>query len=168
MSNSVNGLRIKTDATATGSTVSSVVYSGNTLSGITSYGLLIDQSYPSTLGSFPTSYYSQILLNILNDSYPGHGCRHQRTNSHQCPLIDAENFCYSGSDVLRNKHNLRGKLCSSRGSQLRQYKQLHRVSSLNINPATVGIVIVCRRTWNFAGLTVTGMWTITHPVKYAR
>ncbi|KAJ7688366.1 glycoside hydrolase [Mycena rosella] len=47
----VNGLRIKTDATATGSTVSNVVYSGNKLSGITQYGVLIDQSYPSTLGT---------------------------------------------------------------------------------------------------------------------
>ncbi|KAF7304061.1 Glycoside hydrolase family 31 protein [Mycena indigotica] len=47
----VNGLRIKTDATATGSTVSNVVYSNNKLSGITGYGVLIDQSYPSTLGT---------------------------------------------------------------------------------------------------------------------
>ncbi|KAJ6627460.1 glycoside hydrolase [Mycena sp. CBHHK59/15] len=48
---SVNGLRIKTDATATGSTVSNVLYSGNKLSGITQFGVLIDQSYPSTLGT---------------------------------------------------------------------------------------------------------------------
>jgi len=51
VTNSVNGLRIKTDATASGSSVSSVVYSGNKLSGITQFGVLIDQSYPSTLGS---------------------------------------------------------------------------------------------------------------------
>ncbi|KAJ7912349.1 pectin lyase fold/virulence factor [Mycena leptocephala] len=51
VTSSVNGLRIKTDATATGSTVSSVVYSNNKLSGITSFGVLIDQSYPSTLGT---------------------------------------------------------------------------------------------------------------------
>ncbi|KAJ6498926.1 glycoside hydrolase [Mycena sanguinolenta] len=51
VTNNVNGLRIKTDATATGSTVSNVVYSGNKLSGITSFGVLIDQSYPSTLGT---------------------------------------------------------------------------------------------------------------------
>ncbi|KAJ6526726.1 glycoside hydrolase family 28 protein [Mycena capillaripes] len=38
VTSSVNGLRIKTDATATGSTVSSVVYSNNKLSGITSFG----------------------------------------------------------------------------------------------------------------------------------
>ncbi|KAJ7673946.1 glycoside hydrolase [Mycena polygramma] len=51
VTNSVNGLRIKTDATATGSTVSGVVYSNNKLSGITEFGVLIDQSYPSTLGT---------------------------------------------------------------------------------------------------------------------
>ncbi|KAJ7156272.1 endo-polygalacturonase PG1 [Mycena filopes] len=46
-----NGLRIKTDATATGSTVSNVVYTNNKLSGITEFGVLIDQSYPDTLGT---------------------------------------------------------------------------------------------------------------------
>ncbi|KAK7458792.1 hypothetical protein VKT23_009798 [Stygiomarasmius scandens] len=51
VTNNVNGLRIKTDATASGSTVSNVVYSNNKLSGITQYGVLIDQSYPSTLGT---------------------------------------------------------------------------------------------------------------------
>ncbi|KAJ7835095.1 glycoside hydrolase [Mycena olivaceomarginata] len=48
---STNGLRIKTDAVATGSLVSNVVYSNNKLSGITQFGVLIDQSYPSTLGT---------------------------------------------------------------------------------------------------------------------
>ncbi|KAJ7927320.1 glycoside hydrolase [Mycena leptocephala] len=48
---SVNGLRIKTDATATASTVSNIMYADNKLSGITSFGVLIDQSYPSTLGT---------------------------------------------------------------------------------------------------------------------
>ncbi|KAF5384488.1 hypothetical protein D9757_006431 [Collybiopsis confluens] len=47
----VNGLRIKTDATATGSIVENVVYSNNKLTGITSFGVLIDQSYPATLGT---------------------------------------------------------------------------------------------------------------------
>jgi len=51
VTNNVNGLRIKTDATATGSTVSNVVYSGNKLSGITGFGVLIDQSYPAVLGT---------------------------------------------------------------------------------------------------------------------
>ncbi|KAE9403322.1 pectin lyase-like protein [Gymnopus androsaceus JB14] len=48
---SVNGLRIKTDATATGSVVENVVYENNVVSGITEFGVLIDQSYPSTLGT---------------------------------------------------------------------------------------------------------------------
>ncbi|KZP03278.1 glycoside hydrolase family 28 protein, partial [Athelia psychrophila] len=47
----VNGLRIKTDAVATSSTVNGVTYTGNVLTGITKYGVLIDQSYPSTLGT---------------------------------------------------------------------------------------------------------------------
>ncbi|KAJ7171263.1 glycoside hydrolase [Mycena filopes] len=51
VTNNVNGLRIKTDAAASGSTVSNVVYSGNKLSGITGFGVLIDQSYPATLGT---------------------------------------------------------------------------------------------------------------------
>ncbi|EUC65130.1 endo-polygalacturonase [Rhizoctonia solani AG-3 Rhs1AP] len=40
--------RIKTDVTATGSTVSGIYYSGNTATGCTDYGVIIDQSYPST------------------------------------------------------------------------------------------------------------------------
>ncbi|KAF7368816.1 Glycoside hydrolase family 28 protein [Mycena venus] len=46
-----NGLRIKTIATATSATVSGVTYSGNTVSGVSQFGLLIDQSYPATLGT---------------------------------------------------------------------------------------------------------------------
>ncbi|KAF7314144.1 Glycoside hydrolase family 31 protein [Mycena chlorophos] len=51
ITNSANGLRIKTDATATGSLVSGVTYTNNVGSGITNYGVIIDQSYPSTLGT---------------------------------------------------------------------------------------------------------------------
>ncbi|QRV87081.1 polygalacturonase [Ceratobasidium sp. AG-Ba] len=43
-------LRIKTKSAATGSSVSGVTYSGNTATGIKKYGVIIDQSYPSTLG----------------------------------------------------------------------------------------------------------------------
>ncbi|KAJ6573294.1 pectin lyase fold/virulence factor, partial [Mycena sp. CBHHK59/15] len=50
LSGPTNPLRIKTDATATASTVSNVVYTNNKLSGITQFGVLIDQSYPDTLG----------------------------------------------------------------------------------------------------------------------
>ncbi|KAJ7778363.1 polygalacturonase [Mycena metata] len=46
-----NGLRIKTVATATSGSVSGITYSGNTVSGVTKFGLLIDQSYPATLGT---------------------------------------------------------------------------------------------------------------------
>ncbi|KAJ7210290.1 hypothetical protein C8J57DRAFT_1257207 [Mycena rebaudengoi] len=45
-----NALRIKTDATATGSTVSNVVYTRNRATGTTGFGVLIDQSYPTVLG----------------------------------------------------------------------------------------------------------------------
>ncbi|EIW55930.1 endo-polygalacturonase PG1 [Trametes versicolor FP-101664 SS1] len=46
-----NALRIKTKASATGSTVSGITFSGNTATGIRKYGVIIDQSYPSTLGT---------------------------------------------------------------------------------------------------------------------
>ncbi|KAJ7263967.1 glycoside hydrolase [Mycena rebaudengoi] len=46
-----NALRIKTDATATDSTVSNVVYTGNRATGTTGFGVLIDQSYPAVLGT---------------------------------------------------------------------------------------------------------------------
>ncbi|RPD79321.1 endo-polygalacturonase PG1 [Lentinus tigrinus ALCF2SS1-7] len=44
-------LRIKTKADASGSTVSNITYSGNTATGIRKYGVIIDQSYPDTLGT---------------------------------------------------------------------------------------------------------------------
>ncbi|KAJ8518588.1 hypothetical protein ONZ45_g4332 [Pleurotus djamor] len=46
-----NGLRIKTKAAATGSSVTNITYSGNIATGIRKYGVMIDQSYPSTLGT---------------------------------------------------------------------------------------------------------------------
>ncbi|KAI0030874.1 endo-polygalacturonase PG1 [Vararia minispora EC-137] len=51
VTNSMQALRIKTKASASSSTVSGITYSGNTASGITDFGVLIDQSYPSTLGT---------------------------------------------------------------------------------------------------------------------
>ncbi|KAG8951553.1 hypothetical protein FRC04_005839, partial [Tulasnella sp. 424] len=51
VTDSDNGLRIKTKSDATGATVSGVYYTGNTLSTIHEYGVLIDQSYPDTLGT---------------------------------------------------------------------------------------------------------------------
>ncbi|KAG8951554.1 hypothetical protein FRC04_005840 [Tulasnella sp. 424] len=51
VTDSDNGLRIKTKADATGATVSGIHYTGNTVNTIHKYGVLIDQSYPSTLGT---------------------------------------------------------------------------------------------------------------------
>lgn len=44
-------LRIKTKASATDASVSDVTYSGNTATGMRQFGVLIDQSYPDTLGT---------------------------------------------------------------------------------------------------------------------
>ncbi|OSD00513.1 glycoside hydrolase family 28 protein [Trametes coccinea BRFM310] len=49
--NNDQALRIKTKASATGSTVTNVTYSGNTGTGLRQFGVLIDQSYPDTLGT---------------------------------------------------------------------------------------------------------------------
>ncbi|KAF8893419.1 polygalacturonase [Infundibulicybe gibba] len=51
ITNNDQALRIKTDATATGSTVSNVTYSGNTATGLRRFGIIIDQSYPATIGT---------------------------------------------------------------------------------------------------------------------
>ncbi|CAE6356533.1 unnamed protein product [Rhizoctonia solani] len=51
ITNNVQALRIKTDANATSGSVSGVTYSGNTATGCTEYGVIIDQSYPDTLGN---------------------------------------------------------------------------------------------------------------------
>ncbi|TCD65300.1 hypothetical protein EIP91_002825 [Steccherinum ochraceum] len=49
--NNDQALRIKTDASSTGSSVSGITYSGNTATGMRQFGVLIDQSYPDTLGT---------------------------------------------------------------------------------------------------------------------
>ncbi|EDR11591.1 glycoside hydrolase family 28 protein [Laccaria bicolor S238N-H82] len=51
ITDSDQALRIKTIASATGSVVGNVTYSGNTAKGIRRFGVIIDQSYPSTLGT---------------------------------------------------------------------------------------------------------------------
>ncbi|QRW25501.1 polygalacturonase [Rhizoctonia solani] len=51
ITNNVQALRIKTDANAKSGSVSGVTYSGNHATGCTSYGVIIDQSYPDTLGT---------------------------------------------------------------------------------------------------------------------
>ncbi|EPQ57443.1 endo-polygalacturonase PG1 [Gloeophyllum trabeum ATCC 11539] len=50
IANEQQAIRIKTDAVATNSSVSNITYSGNTATNLTKFGILIDQSYPSTLG----------------------------------------------------------------------------------------------------------------------
>ncbi|KAG8707503.1 hypothetical protein FRC11_007390, partial [Ceratobasidium sp. 423] len=49
--NNDQALRIKTFATATSGSVSNVIYKDNTATGCHKYGVIIDQSYPSTLGT---------------------------------------------------------------------------------------------------------------------
>jgi len=49
--NNDQALRIKTKSASTGSTVTNITYSGNTGTGMRQFGVLIDQSYPSTLGT---------------------------------------------------------------------------------------------------------------------
>ncbi|CAE6445895.1 unnamed protein product [Rhizoctonia solani] len=49
--NSDQGLRIKTKNDATNASVSRIVFSGNTASGIRNFGVIIDQGYPITLGT---------------------------------------------------------------------------------------------------------------------
>ncbi|KAF4620649.1 hypothetical protein D9613_000235 [Agrocybe pediades] len=51
ITNNDQALRIKTKSSASGSTVKNVTYSGNTATGIRKFGILIDESYPSTLGT---------------------------------------------------------------------------------------------------------------------
>ncbi|CAK5282019.1 unnamed protein product [Mycena citricolor] len=51
VTNSLYGIRIKVQASATNANVSNVLYDGNTLTGITSYGVLITQSYPANNGT---------------------------------------------------------------------------------------------------------------------
>ena len=49
--NNDQALRIKTKADATSASVTNVTYSGNKASGIRQFGVIIDQSYPDTLGT---------------------------------------------------------------------------------------------------------------------
>lgn len=44
-------LRIKTKSDATDASVAGVTYSGNTATGCNRFGVIIDQSYPSTIGT---------------------------------------------------------------------------------------------------------------------
>ncbi|KIJ42240.1 glycoside hydrolase family 28 protein [Sphaerobolus stellatus SS14] len=62
ITNNDQALRIKMDSDATGSTVSNITYSGNTGTGLRNFGVLIDQSYPSTLKTPGTG----VILSVIN------------------------------------------------------------------------------------------------------
>ncbi|TFY77220.1 hypothetical protein EWM64_g6790 [Hericium alpestre] len=51
ITNNDQALRIKTKASATDALVTNVTYSGNTGTGLRQFGVLVDQSYPDTLGT---------------------------------------------------------------------------------------------------------------------
>ncbi|TFY82768.1 hypothetical protein EWM64_g1244 [Hericium alpestre] len=51
ITNNDQALRIKTKASATDASVTNVTYSGNTGTGLRRFGVIIDQSYPDTLGT---------------------------------------------------------------------------------------------------------------------
>ncbi|CAE6530854.1 unnamed protein product [Rhizoctonia solani] len=80
-----NGLRIKTDASASGSTVSGITYSGNTVTGATKYGVIIDQSYPSTLGTAGTGVkISDITFSGTNTVSVASGGKEVEVNCGDC------------------------------------------------------------------------------------
>lgn len=60
----IYGLRIKVDADATSGGVSSDTYSGNTISSITKYGVLITQSYSDKFGTPGTATTVKCVTNL--------------------------------------------------------------------------------------------------------
>ncbi|CAE7224497.1 unnamed protein product [Rhizoctonia solani] len=96
-----NGLRIKTDASATGSTVSGVTYSGNTVTGATKYGIIIDQSYPSTLGTPGTGVkLSDVTFSGTNTVSVASGAKEVEVNCGDCSgTWDWSGLKVSGGDA---------------------------------------------------------------------
>ncbi|KAH7342127.1 endo-polygalacturonase PG1 [Rhizoctonia solani] len=83
--NNQNGLRIKTDKSASSSTVSGVTYSGNKITGTTKYGVIIDQSYPSTLGTAGTGVkISDITFSGTNTVEVASGAKEVEVNCGDC------------------------------------------------------------------------------------
>ncbi|KAH9484964.1 Endopolygalacturonase I [Psilocybe cubensis] len=66
ITNNDQALRIKTKSASTGSTVTNVTYSGNTATGIRQFGVIIDQSYPDTLGTPGTG----VIISNINFGSP--------------------------------------------------------------------------------------------------
>jgi polygalacturonase len=137
----VNGLRIKTDATATGSVVETVTYSGNTLSGISQYGVIIDQSYPSTLGTPRTGVVIEVCLLSKLDG-----------GGHPDAETRAQNIVFSGTNKISvdsSAHRVEVNCGSS--SSCKGY-----VATNSWSTEFKLIRYTSDRTWNFSGLTVTG------------
>ncbi|CAE6478829.1 unnamed protein product [Rhizoctonia solani] len=86
VTDNAQGFRIKADATATGSTVPAMYCSGNPVTGCTDYGVIIDQSYPSTLGTPGTGVV------ISNVTFAG-----TNTDSIASDANEVEVNCGSGS-----------------------------------------------------------------------
>ncbi|KAI0342390.1 endo-polygalacturonase PG1 [Trametopsis cervina] len=78
VTNNDQALRIKTHSDATDASVTNVTYSGNTATGMRQFGVLIDQSYPDTLGT------------------PGTGCTISDIN-----FVGAQNSISVNSDAQR-------------------------------------------------------------------
>ncbi|CAE6436538.1 unnamed protein product [Rhizoctonia solani] len=99
--NNANGLRIKTDASATGSTVSGIIYSGNTITGATEYGVIIDQSYPSTLGTPGTGVkLSDVTFSGTNTVSVASGAKEVEVNCGDCSgTWDWSGLKVSGGDA---------------------------------------------------------------------
>ncbi|KAI0332225.1 endo-polygalacturonase PG1 [Cubamyces sp. BRFM 1775] len=89
ITNNDQALRIKTKASATGSTVTNITYSGNTGTGLRQFGVLIDQSYPDTLGT------------------PGNGVKLSAVN-----FVGATNTLTVNSDAMRVAVNCGSGSCT--------------------------------------------------------
>ncbi|KAH9903347.1 endo-polygalacturonase PG1 [Cubamyces lactineus] len=89
ITNNDQALRIKTKASATDSTVTNITYSGNTGTGLRQFGVLIDQSYPDTLGT------------------PGNGVKLSGVN-----FVGATNTLTVNSDAMRVAVNCGSGSCT--------------------------------------------------------
>ncbi|KAI0657550.1 endo-polygalacturonase PG1 [Cubamyces menziesii] len=89
ITNNDQALRIKTKASATDSTVTNITYSGNTGTGLRQFGVLIDQSYPDTLGT------------------PGNGVKLSAVN-----FVGATNTLTVNSDAMRVAVNCGSGSCT--------------------------------------------------------
>ena len=109
ITNSDQGLRIKTDASATSASVTNVTYSGNTGTGLRLFGVLIDQVHLQIIFDIATVliYYTEL------PRYPRH-------SGHWL-----HNFCTPFFDIVRLA--LADRVSGGLGHQLHRLKdQPHR------------------------------------------